>query len=218
VVDDDQIPAPRVTRHDPRQHELRLVYRIRPGCPIGRVAPGDTFAASRRGDDGERRGRGRDAKRPQQATPVRLPPAHSATVTGRPRKRKGVSACRGRYVYADSSSSVGRTTNCGSSASCSQPRRSATDPQSPVSSAHLETRARTSRRPISVRARSRPFARTRHRDPSGSCSPPTTVATHRGMSPVLTPRNKRKQGFSDGRYWARTSDPQLVELVLSQLS
>jgi hypothetical protein len=23
---------------------------------------------------------------------------------------------------------------------------------------------------------------------------------------------------SDGRYWARTSDPQLVELVLSQLS
>jgi hypothetical protein len=26
------------------------------------------------------------------------------------------------------------------------------------------------------------------------------------------------QGFFDGRYWARTSDPQLVELVLSQLS
>jgi hypothetical protein len=24
--------------------------------------------------------------------------------------------------------------------------------------------------------------------------------------------------FCDGRYWARTSDPQLVELVLSQLS
>jgi hypothetical protein len=24
--------------------------------------------------------------------------------------------------------------------------------------------------------------------------------------------------FLDGRYWARTSDPQLVELVLSQLS
>src|SRR5262249_34252358 len=26
------------------------------------------------------------------------------------------------------------------------------------------------------------------------------------------------RGFPDGRYWARTSDPQLVELVLSQLS
>ena len=26
------------------------------------------------------------------------------------------------------------------------------------------------------------------------------------------------QGSRDGRYWARTSDPQLVELVLSQLS
>jgi hypothetical protein len=25
-------------------------------------------------------------------------------------------------------------------------------------------------------------------------------------------------GFVNGRYWARTSDPQLVELVLSQLS
>jgi hypothetical protein len=25
-------------------------------------------------------------------------------------------------------------------------------------------------------------------------------------------------GFLSGRYWARTSDPQLVELVLSQLS
>jgi hypothetical protein len=38
-----------------------------------------------------------------------------------------------------------------------------------------------------------------------------------------TPRKRRKppplQGFPcDGRYWARTSDPQLVELVLSQLS
>ena len=26
------------------------------------------------------------------------------------------------------------------------------------------------------------------------------------------------QGSESGRYWARTSDPQLVELVLSQLS
>ena len=31
-----------------------------------------------------------------------------------------------------------------------------------------------------------------------------------------TPHGER--GFEDGRYWARTSDPQLVELVLSQLS
>jgi hypothetical protein len=35
-------------------------------------------------------------------------------------------------------------------------------------------------------------------------------------------RGKKKRrlcgAFSDGRYWARTSDPQLVELVLSQLS
>ena len=31
-----------------------------------------------------------------------------------------------------------------------------------------------------------------------------------------TPLSKR--GFGSGRYWARTSDPQLVELVLSQLS
>src|SRR5262249_28201672 len=33
--------------------------------------------------------------------------------------------------------------------------------------------------------------------------------------PVALPSNKKapEQGFSDGRYWARTSDPQLVEMV-----
>ena len=31
-------------------------------------------------------------------------------------------------------------------------------------------------------------------------------------------KTPRERGFSGGRYWARTSDPQLVELVLSQLS
>ena len=52
------------------------------------------------------------------------------------------------------------------------------------------------------------------------------IAAHR--APILATalpgivgwRNKKAlmQGFFDGRYWARTSDPQLVELVLSQLS
>jgi pimeloyl-ACP methyl ester carboxylesterase len=37
---------------------------------------------------------------------------------------------------------------------------------------------------------------------------------------VVWSRNEKPSfaGLSDGRYWARTSDPQLVELVLSQLS
>jgi hypothetical protein len=34
----------------------------------------------------------------------------------------------------------------------------------------------------------------------------------------LCNRKALMQGFFNGRYWARTSDPQLVELVLSQLS
>ena len=37
----------------------------------------------------------------------------------------------------------------------------------------------------------------------------------------LQPRQRKSpvsRAFRDGRYWARTSDPQLVELVLSQLS
>ena len=37
-------------------------------------------------------------------------------------------------------------------------------------------------------------------------------------SPLLPTRKACLQGFLHGRYWARTSDPQLVELVLSQLS
>ena len=38
--------------------------------------------------------------------------------------------------------------------------------------------------------------------------------------PGVTPRTDLQQMrfYNDGRYWARTSDPQLVELVLSQLS
>jgi hypothetical protein len=33
-----------------------------------------------------------------------------------------------------------------------------------------------------------------------------------------TPEGLNQAVSEDGRYWARTSDPQLVELVLSQLS
>jgi hypothetical protein len=37
--------------------------------------------------------------------------------------------------------------------------------------------------------------------------------------PSRKPRNPHgSEASEDGRYWARTSDPQLVELVLSQLS
>jgi hypothetical protein len=42
-----------------------------------------------------------------------------------------------------------------------------------------------------------------------------------GQSPFLAPATRKPPicgGFLGGRYWARTSDPQLVELVLSQLS
>jgi catechol 2,3-dioxygenase-like lactoylglutathione lyase family enzyme len=34
----------------------------------------------------------------------------------------------------------------------------------------------------------------------------------------LTSAERRRTSIGSGRYWARTSDPQLVELVLSQLS
>jgi hypothetical protein len=36
--------------------------------------------------------------------------------------------------------------------------------------------------------------------------------------PGLQTKRPAMQAFCSGRYWARTSDPQLVELVLSQLS
>jgi hypothetical protein len=40
-----------------------------------------------------------------------------------------------------------------------------------------------------------------------------------GTTDELETQNPRASGgFVNGRYWARTSDPQLVELVLSQLS
>src|SRR6266550_5952267 len=49
------------------------------------------------------------------------------------------------------------------------------------------------------------------------------AATRKLVAALLEPRRETKaphqQGFHrSGRYWARTSDPQLVELVLSQLS
>ena len=44
------------------------------------------------------------------------------------------------------------------------------------------------------------------------------LATNRPPVDGLSNKKALMQGFSDGRYWARTSDPQLVELVLSQLS
>jgi hypothetical protein len=35
---------------------------------------------------------------------------------------------------------------------------------------------------------------------------------------IMAPRSGAGLQSANGRYWARTSDPQLVELVLSQLS
>src|SRR5204862_6660093 len=69
--------------------------------------------------------------------------------------------------------------------------------------------------------RSRPFAPVRSTPvirprrvsgrPSDCCHTARLVA-HLGT------KLRRYAGISNGRYWARTSDPQLVELVLSQLS
>jgi hypothetical protein len=39
-----------------------------------------------------------------------------------------------------------------------------------------------------------------------------------GLSEQATPSSPAAGRPPNGRYWARTSDPQLVELVLSQLS
>jgi hypothetical protein len=49
------------------------------------------------------------------------------------------------------------------------------------------------------------------------------TGTKQALEPlhVCIPENENpwaSRGFRGGRYWARTSDPQLVELVLSQLS
>ena len=49
--------------------------------------------------------------------------------------------------------------------------------------------------------------RTRVAFPASATSPPRMVM-----------RDAHGQWYVNGRYWARTSDPQLVELVLSQLS
>jgi hypothetical protein len=50
-----------------------------------------------------------------------------------------------------------------------------------------------------------------------------TPSRFSGVKPDFYPGPRNKKGpvsgaFPYGRYWARTSDPQLVELVLSQLS
>jgi hypothetical protein len=50
-----------------------------------------------------------------------------------------------------------------------------------------------------------------HRGKADPCHNATGVA-------VLDNDLRRFAGLFYGRYWARTSDPQLVELVLSQLS
>ena len=52
------------------------------------------------------------------------------------------------------------------------------------------------------------------RNISYGCPPPMRP----GTAPNRSQESPAQQGFLHGRYWARTSDPQLVELVLSQLS
>src|SRR5688572_12223367 len=65
------------------------------------------------------------------------------------------------------------------------------------------------------------------RSPSSRCRTSATGARTRcehfasttvEASPAVKTKASVAGGFSSGRYWARTSDPQLVELVLSQLS
>jgi hypothetical protein len=49
--------------------------------------------------------------------------------------------------------------------------------------------------------------------------PPRRVDELWTALPASMPKTRHSMRVSgDGRYWARTSDPQLVELVLSQLS
>jgi hypothetical protein len=45
---------------------------------------------------------------------------------------------------------------------------------------------------------------------------PRNQPNETGLEPGM--KKPRASRAFDGRYWARTSDPQLVELVLSQLS
>jgi hypothetical protein len=59
--------------------------------------------------------------------------------------------------------------------------------------------------------------------PGRARAPATRIpGTNQALRQNLPSNQKTKrpalQAFSYGRYWARTSDPQLVELVLSQLS
>jgi hypothetical protein len=65
---------------------------------------------------------------------------------------------------------------------------------------------------LGVRARRHERA-DRTEDRTVRTSGPSATRTAR-----TTMRNIDGCAGSDGRYWARTSDPQLVELVLSQLS
>jgi hypothetical protein len=69
--------------------------------------------------------------------------------------------------------------------------------------------------------------RRRHRTATRGTSPRQPAASSKsfrrgriGPCPVADQKEKAPASgaFRDGRYWARTSDPQLVELVLSQLS
>ncbi len=48
--------------------------------------------------------------------------------------------------------------------------------------------------------------------------PATTLPRRRAIASREMEKAPLCRAFRGGRYWARTSDPQLVELVLSQLS
>ena len=74
------------------------------------------------------------------------------------------------------------------------------------------------------RASARTSGATHGHEPSSAPGPhrPSSQAAFKrpGPDPARPERRTPRRGgaFESGRYWARTSDPQLVELVLSQLS
>jgi hypothetical protein len=61
-------------------------------------------------------------------------------------------------------------------------------------------------------------SRGRRKGYSGCRSTCASTAGRKSSLPTASSRTRLRTAKFSGRYWARTSDPQLVELVLSQLS
>jgi hypothetical protein len=128
----------------------------------------------------------------------------SSSATSRPSRR---ASSQRRSAKNASVATVGASRRCASR-----------KPTSAAGLPHRRTRRRTPppspASPTSLRRSSRPRAPSRQRDSSACSSRRSASTTAAGSSlPTVSQRRWFAQCLLSGRYWARTSDPQLVGLV-----